>query len=79
MGLGENNFIMGEVERLYKYFEGGDSVSEDDLKRRLEVVERDIRESWGSYKRYQWNMHGQKVEDNGLRMVLLWLLRRGII
>ena len=69
---------MGKVEELNRYFNGVDSLSEDELKRRLDALECDIRESWGSYKRYQWNMHGQKVEDNGLRMVLLWLLRQGL-
>ena len=76
---------MGELKRITEDFDqrrGQNAevhLSEDDLRRRMEVLERDIRESWESHKRHHRIMHGVEIQDNGLRMVLLWLLRRGIL
>ena len=70
---------MGHVEQLDRYFKGAESVSEDQLKERLQILERDVRRSWETYKNYQEIMHGERVQDNGLRMVLLWMLRKGIL
>ena len=71
--------IMGNIEKLHNYFEGGESLSEDQLKNNLDTIERDIRRSWDNYKRYQWNMHGVEVRDSSLSMLLLWLIRKKII
>ena len=70
---------MGQVENLNRYFNGIDSVSEDELKRRLDALEREIRGSWEKHKRHHAIHHGEDIQDNGFRMVLLWLLREGII
>ena len=72
-------FTMGNLEQLQRYFEGGESLSEDQLKDRLETLEQDIRRSWDSYKRHQWYMHGVEVRDSALRMALLYLIRKGIL
>lgn len=70
---------MGHVEQLNRYFESTESVSEDELRDQLRTLERNIRESWEKHKQHHAIMHGTEIKDNGLEMVLLWMLRGGLI
>jgi predicted neutral ceramidase superfamily lipid hydrolase len=53
----------------------------DDLRlsQDLDKIERDIRRSWERYKMQRACMHGVEVKDTALKMVLLWMLEKGII
>ena len=69
--------IMREVEKLQRQFNG--ILSEDDVMRRLEDVRRDIKREWREFKRYQQIMRGRRLKDNGIDMLLVFLIKRGIL
>ena len=75
---------MGEVERLTDYFDKGnkkDLLGRDDaeaITKRLPEVEQEIRQTWERYKTHMLIRHGIRLEDNGLRMILVWLMSKGV-
>lgn len=68
---------MGELEVFQRKINR--TLSEEDVKVRLEELKREIRQDWESYKRYHSIMHDNRIKDNGLSMVLVYLLKRGIL
>lgn len=76
---------MGEVERLDEYFNSGfksnhsDSMCEHEINRDFDAVNQVIKKEWSAYKRSRLILHGERVQDNSLDMILLYLLKRGVI
>ena len=72
---------MGEVEKLHKqdreYQQLGMTVWE--LSQKLQDTEADIRRTWDAFKDSVRILHGVELKDNGVRMVLLWLIRKGVL
>ena len=68
---------MGELEVFQRKING--TLSEEEIKVRLEELKRDIRQDWESYKRYHSIMHDNTIKDNGLSMVLVYLIKKGVL
>ena len=68
---------MGNVERLDKYFNSQDPLSDEEVSQRLDEIKQEIRRDWESYKRSRLCLHGEEVKDNGFDMVIVFLIKRG--
>ena len=79
VGLGKTIILMGYLEQLNKHYSYSDSISDYDLSRKLDILKRDIRRDWQSYKRERSILHGEEVKDNGLDMLIVFLIKRGFM
>ena len=50
-----------------------------ELSQKLQDTEADIRRTWDAFKDSVRILHGVELKDNGVRMVLLWLIRKGVL
>ena len=78
-GLGGKNIIMGSVEQLHKHFNDQDSVSDGEVSQRLDDIKQEIRREWESYKHSRLYLHGEKIADSRLDMLLIYLIQRGVL
>ena len=69
---------MGNVERLHKYFNHQDPISDGEVGRRLDDIKQEIRREWESYKLSRLMLHGEEVKDNALEMLLIYFIRKGL-
>jgi hypothetical protein len=60
---------MGQLERLHEYISAAD----------LEKIRRELRQEWDRYKRSRLYGHGEETKENGLDMILLYLIKKGIL
>ena len=69
---------MGELERLNRYFiNRHEPVKDSEIRDRLDEIKSQMARDWQDYKRSRLILHGEEVKDNGLDMLIVYLIKRG--
>jgi DNA-binding ferritin-like protein (Dps family) len=57
----------------------GNDISTKDIEARVKQVYAEIRQVWERYQEYQWTVNGIELHENGLDMLLIYLIAKGVI
>ncbi len=71
--------LMGHLEQLQKSFNHHSDLRDHELTQKLDDLKREMRSDWADYKRSRLMLHGEEVKDNGMNMLLTFLIKRGIL
>lgn len=67
---------MRERTERHRYF---DPENNEDIRRRLEEIKREMRREWASYKVTQECLSDAKIEGSELDAFILWAIKKGIL
>lgn len=54
-------------------------LQEEKMKTRLKDLKRDIQREWFIYRNHEEILHDCEIKDNGLNMILVYLLKKGVL